>query len=387
MLPYGISVGFASIALPYILTDHGFSVALAAAVTALGVSANVWRFVWAPFTDLTLSLHKWYWIGIALCAGTIVMLCLIPIDKNAAGLIMAVVLISQIAATFVIAPVGGFMAKTVEEVKKGRAGGFYQVGNLGGTGIGGGVGIFLYIHYSYTISGFALAGAMLLCLPVLHYVPQVYAEKGETLKKGFHSLWKSIKHLLGSRIALFTMPLLLCPIGTGALSNVFSSVGKDWKTSADTIALVNGVLNAGVSAVGCIVGGWIADKVGRWWAFFGGGTLMALTTLVMSICVFTPFSYTVGVLTYALMLGIVNAAFTAVILYAIGKELAATKYALLSSIGNLPVVYITALDGWVHDRYSIKIMLQTESMLGLGFIALFLLILYRTHLNRYAPID
>ena len=43
VLPYGISNGFVSIMLPFVLVREGFSVA--AAVVALGFSANLWRFV------------------------------------------------------------------------------------------------------------------------------------------------------------------------------------------------------------------------------------------------------------------------------------------------------------------------------------------------------
>lgn len=46
VLPYGISSGFVSITLPFVLTRAGFSVATAASIVAIGVSANLWRFLW-----------------------------------------------------------------------------------------------------------------------------------------------------------------------------------------------------------------------------------------------------------------------------------------------------------------------------------------------------
>lgn len=44
VLPYGISGGFISVTLPFILVREGYSVAAAGAIAALGVSANLWRF-------------------------------------------------------------------------------------------------------------------------------------------------------------------------------------------------------------------------------------------------------------------------------------------------------------------------------------------------------
>jgi hypothetical protein len=50
----------------------------------LGFSANLWRFVWAPLTELTVSLHKWYLIGIIFCAATLLLLCFIPVSNTTA---------------------------------------------------------------------------------------------------------------------------------------------------------------------------------------------------------------------------------------------------------------------------------------------------------------
>ncbi len=55
-IPTGLSQGFVTVALPYLLIQHGFTVAQASAVVALGFSANVWRFLWGPIVDISLSL-------------------------------------------------------------------------------------------------------------------------------------------------------------------------------------------------------------------------------------------------------------------------------------------------------------------------------------------
>ena len=64
VLPYGISSGFVSITLPFFLTEAGFSVAAAGAIVAVGVSANLWLFLWGPLADLTLTPKRWYLIGL-----------------------------------------------------------------------------------------------------------------------------------------------------------------------------------------------------------------------------------------------------------------------------------------------------------------------------------
>ena len=372
-LPYGISAGFVSVTLPFVLVQQGFSVATAAAITAVGVSSNIWRFVWAPLTDLTLSLHKWYRIGISLCVLSLLALLLIPTKVTHSGALMVVVFISQVAATFVAAPVGGFMAKVIEEEKKGRAAGFFQAGYLGGMGIGGGAGIWLTTHFSYNFSCIAISIAILLCAFALYFVPKVDSDKAQTIRQGFQSMLLGVKDLIRSPVALFTIAVLVSPVASGGASYLWSAVAPDWKVPDNTVALVTGVLSGLASTLGCLIGGFVSDKLGRWWAYFGGGLLMAVVTTLLYLSPFVPFSYISGVLIYALLTGVANAAFSAAILRAIGTHLAASKYALLSSLGNIPVVYMTAFNGYLHDEMNVKAMLVGESILGVFFIVLLLL--------------
>jgi MFS transporter, PAT family, beta-lactamase induction signal transducer AmpG len=68
VLPYGISSGFVSITLPFVLTRSGFSVATGVSIVAIGVSANLWGFFWGPIADLTLTARGWYLIGLSAAA-------------------------------------------------------------------------------------------------------------------------------------------------------------------------------------------------------------------------------------------------------------------------------------------------------------------------------
>src|SRR2546423_10193795 len=140
VLPYGISSGFVSITLRFVLTRLGFSVALATSIVAIGVSSNLWRFLWGPVADLTLTARRWYLLGLGMSAATLSLLAFLPLLQNGVAILMALVFVSQVAGTLIVLPVGGLMAHTVAENAKGRAAGWYQAGNLGGNGIGGGGG-------------------------------------------------------------------------------------------------------------------------------------------------------------------------------------------------------------------------------------------------------
>src|SRR5436190_21675825 len=97
VLPYGISSGFVSITLPFVLTRVGFSVALAASIVAVGVSANLWRFLWGPVADLTFTARRWYLLGLGTSAAMLLILAFLPLPPIAVAVFMTVVFFFQLA--------------------------------------------------------------------------------------------------------------------------------------------------------------------------------------------------------------------------------------------------------------------------------------------------
>jgi hypothetical protein len=57
---------------------------------------------------------------------------------------------------------------------------------------------------------------------------------------------------------------------------------------------------------------------------------------------------------------------------------ASTKYAALSSLGNVPVVYMTA----VHDRFGTGWVLQTDAVSAILFVVVALFVLHKINAAR-----
>ncbi len=386
MLPNGISTGFTFVALPYVLTHSGFTVTAAAAIAALGASASLFRFVLGPIVDVSLSLRKWYWIGIVAIIASLLVLSITPITLKGAAFLSTMVFISQLACNILCLPVGGLMSHRIEERKKGKASGWYQAGSLAGVGIGGGAGLWLAQHYSLMLSGIILSCACLAFSMVVLFIQDVKHETGKTVLHEIKNLGTDLFSMLKVPITLFAIILIIMPIGTGAMANLWSAMADDWKVDADTVALITGVLSGVISTLGCLVGGFIADRWSVWTAYFVSGVLCAAVTLAMAVLPMQPIVYIGGVLFYAFTLGMIYAAFTAVLLFAIGKKHVATKFSLLGSLGNIPVVYMTTFDGWMHDKYNSKYMLIAEAFIGILFVLLFYSILMRMRYKKLIPV-
>ena len=58
-------------------------------------------------------------------------------------------------------------------------------------------------------------------------------------------------------------------------------------------------------------------------------------------------------------------------LEAIGLGAAATKYNVFASLSNMPIAYMTLVDGWAHTRWGAAGMLFTEAAIGIAGIVVF----------------
>lgn len=385
MMPSGISQGFVTVALPFLLTKNGFPVALTAGIVAIGLSANLWRFLWGPVVDITLSSRKWFVIGIVSTIVTLLLICFIPLTIKGAAFLSLIVFISQVATTITLLPINAIIAKAIKENKKGEASGWYQAGSLAGMGFGGGAGLWLATHFSLIISGLALCIACILFALVILLIKDIPHHKEKTILLEIKNMGKDIFSMIKFPAALFAIILISMPISSGAMANLWSAVAKDWNTGVNTVVLITGLVSGVVSALGCIAGGFMADKWGVWFAYLGTGLICALVTFLMAVMPYKPVVYIVGVLAYAFSMGLGYAAFTAIIIFVIGKKNVATKYSLLASLGNLPVVYMTSFDGWMHDKFNSRYMLSAEAIIGAFFVIIFFLILKRMKHKNLIP--
>lgn len=374
--PFGVMSGYTSVAIGYYLKQAGVSVAQVASIVALGLLPHTVKLLWAPLVDATLSQKRWYMIGGITSAVGLALMGAMPATKSGLAILGVVVFLASAATSFIGMATESLMAWSTPEELKGRAGGWFQAGNLGGNGVGGGIGLWLTQHLSAAWMASTIVGVLcMLCCLALLMVPTPgrshgRAGFGASLLVALKDLWSVVKEKSG----LLALILCFLPIGAGAASGLWSAVADEWHASANTVALVTGILNGVVSAVGCVVGGWICDRMDRKMSYIAYGVLQAAGAVLMAVCPRTEANFIFWTLFYAFVTGLTYAGFTAVVLEAIGKGAAATKYSVYASLSNVPIAYMTTLDGWAHDHWNSSSMLFTESAIGVGTAILFALL-------------
>ena len=384
IIPFGAMGGYLSVALGYQLTQAGVSVEEVAALVAVSLIPQTWKFLWAPIADTTLTRKRWYVLSGLVSAVGILTMGMAASDPKALSLLYVAVLAANVASTFLAMATESLLVYGTSEGQRGRASGWFQAGNLGGYGLGGGASLWLAETLPDPwMAGAALAVACALCIAALRLVPEPpplprSGHYGRVLIDVLKDLWSVAK----SRAGFLALLICFVPIGSGAASNLWAAVADDWHATAGTVALVTGVLNGIVSAIGCIAGGYGSDRLDRKTAYAVYGLLMAGCAVAMAFAPRTESMYIVFTLIYAFIQGLTYAAFTAVVLEAMGLGAAATKYNLFASLSNMPIAYMTLIDGWAHERWGAAGMLNIEAAFGVVGILVFLAIAMGTRRRR-----
>ena len=372
ILPFGVISGFLTVAVGYMLAQAGVSVEKIAAIIAVSYGPHIWKPAWAPIIDTTLSRKVWYIIGTCI-TGLGIWAISMFVESGDLGTLTAVIIAANVAVTFVGMSVESFMAYDTPENEKGRAAGWFQAGNLGGVGLGGGVGLWLARNLDPGMAGASLGALCLLCMIGLFFVAEPHSphRRGNPLRNLIDvlgDLWSVAR----SRRGLLALILCFLPIGSGAASNLWSAVAGDWHASAHVVEVVTGILSGIVAAAGCLLGGWMCDRMDRKSAYAAFGIVQALCAVSMALAPRTEVMYAVFTSLYAFATGLTYAGFSAFVLEAMGKGAAATKYNVFAALSNTPIMYMTRVDGFAHGRWGSSGMLFAEAIFCLAGLVVFL---------------
>ena len=371
-LPFGAFQGYITVTLGYVLRGGGVSVAAIAGLVGLSLLPNTWKVLWAPLVDTTLSAKAWFAIGTGATAAVLLAAAATPMTAAGVPMLSALSFIGGLTSSFAGIAADRVMAYATPPEQQGRAGGWSQAGNLGGQGMGGGLGLWLCQHASDSLGS---AGVGLLCLATLPVLLWLKAEDarmhGLPLPALVKATGRDVLNLGLTRVGLLACFICLLPMNTGAVANIWGAMARDWRASADQAAFVGGALSGVVSIVGALAGGYACDKLDRKTGYALFGLASAACAVAMALGPRTPMAFLVFATLYNLIIGAGYGAFAALTLEAIGHGAAATKYNLIASIANVPIMLMTLVDGQAQTAWGAGGMLYTEAGLGVAAVGLY----------------
>jgi PAT family beta-lactamase induction signal transducer AmpG len=380
--PMGLMIGYPSVALGYLGQRAGLSVAFAAAIVGVAFFVHAFKFLWAPLGDYTLSRKTWYLLAVTVTALVIVALTVTPLGPSTVTLLSALVLLANLAGTFVAFATEGLMAHNTTPETRGRAGGWFQSGNQFGQTAGGGLGLSLMTHLPQPwMAGVTLGLVVLGCALVLPLLEEPLRPKGQvTVVERARDAARELRGVLRSRVGRVGLLLAALPIGTGAAQFLFGALGAEWHASADVVSFVLGT-GGGIAIVsGCLTGGYLASRTGGIRAYAASCALSALAALFIALSPRNAGGYAAVTLAYTFTVGMCNASLTGMVLELIGEGAAATKINLFFAANTLAGLTMLRVDGAAHTRWATNGMLFTEiavTAMALGVFAMLVIVMGR----------
>jgi MFS transporter, PAT family, beta-lactamase induction signal transducer AmpG len=373
--PFGLVIGYGTVALPDELAEAGLAMTLIGTVTQVSGFPHNIKFLWSPVLDVGIPRRTWYLGSIVASAVSLGATVLIPPAGNLVLFTIAFTVANVTVATATGAMLA-LMATTLPDTKKGAASGWQTVGNLAGTSAGGALAAWAIRHLPRSGSALLLAAACVACaIPALFVVEPATERRplGQQMRALAKDTWKTMI----SRSGWTGIVICLSPVGAGALTQgPLSQLVKDY-TAVDAmreklVVGVNGLAAGLVGAFGALAGGYLSDRMNARLAYVIFGGVTALTAIAMIAAPATPTAFTVGCLAYQFTNAVAFSAFYAFVLQLAGQgEGAATKIALFTCAGNLAITYVTFLDDVGYDVWAGRGSAGRYGMLGMDALASF----------------
>ena len=391
VIPFGAASGFLGVTIVYLLGRAGVDPVTIAVLTGLSFLPHTFKFLYAPLVDLTLTRKRWFVMASITSALGIALVGMVPATEAGLPWLRVLVVVGNLATAFLSMAVESLMAYNTAPGELGRTAGWFQAGNLGGSGLGGGLALVIAENTSLPwLPGVVLAIICLLSGIAIRYTtepePHLPAlrdepKDGAASQKTVHVVWRAIQRVLldlwlVARSRMGYLGLLICflPIGSGASGSLFPLFATEWGASANDVAATSGALSGLLSAWGCMVGGHFCDRMDRKKAYALFGILMSACALLMAWAPHTLTMYYVFVLGYGFVSGLCFASFTAVTLEAIGTGAAATKYSIFASLSNTPIAYMGILNGYFFGKSGSNAGLYSDAAMGVAGVGVFLLV-------------
>lgn len=399
-LTEGIPAGFTATAVATQMRRQGLSPAAIGGF--VGVLYLPWAVKWAfgPFVDV-LSTDRWgrrrMWILLTQAMMVLTILAAMPVSfTTRLGLFTAIVFVHNIFSATQDVAIDALAVGVLRDDERGLANGLM----FGGQSIGnamGGSGVLLLTPLIGFKATFVFVAALIALVTVLVPFPMREPPGPGRVARGASKL-RAIageigafvrdtgRAFLGSRPAIWALALALLPMGGYALSlSLQSNLAVELGLDDRRIGYL-GLASSSLSAVFCILGGWLSDRFGRrrTLGLFIAGT--TLPTLAMAIAMkhfnwIMPISplapnrpippqglvalFWTFTLAYAVFNGLMYGVGTAIFMDVTTPAVAATQFTGYMALCNLCYSYSAAWQGIALDRWGYPVTLTIDGLIGL----------------------
>lgn len=382
--PLGCYYGFISTAMGILLRARGVPVERIDDISAVAFSPTFWAFLLCPILDVHFSKRAYavfFAIVGAVCLGAATLL---TTDLTA---FTAVLTIGCTAIVIFGNAHQGWMPDVIDDRHYSHVGATSNVANIGVAGAFAALTVFLVRHLSAVSAATLMAATIVAPTALLFFIP-LPALPTRGAAEVFRTFFRDLYAVCRRRDCIIGLICFAAPTACFALTNSFSALGSDFHATEGQVTAINGTGVAVLCSIGCLVGVWFCNRFLKRNVYIGTGLLSAAVALFLLAAPHTLGWYAGGVLAYNFFQGVNYTAFSSFCYEIVGpaNPLAATQISLLAAAANLPISYMTAIEGHIHTALGLGGMLATDGVSTLIVGTTLLLVLRRFHTRAQTAI-
>jgi MFS family permease len=381
VLAYGIIAGVLS----YLLRRQGVGIGRSSQIISLLILPQTIYFLWSPITDFWIRRRTWLMVG---ALGSALTLAAAfrgsRLDTPSA---IALMFLSACFGQLIVSSCGGMMGTLRHEANRRKASSVYQAGSLAF----GALGVFVLARLAERMGMGPLGwiAAALIALPSLaaFAAPEQPLEEKQGIRETFACIWHEFKATFIRWRAIPYTLMMLFPMASGALIGLLPGIAQDYHVSGQHMAWMNGLAGALLTASGSLAATLIPPRIRASVGYLSACLINEALLLILWLGPLSPSTYFIGATLYLFTIGACYALFTAVVLEFLGQSgrSGCGRYSIINSLGNVPVVYMTALDGRGGQLWGPRGLAATDAVLG-AIGAAILLTYFLTRKPAEAPI-
>ncbi len=381
----GIPYGFTSTAMVAFMRTQGLSLEQIGTFVAALFLPWAFKWVWAPLIDL-VKLNRFggrkAWIIFCTTMMTVTLLITAAVDfvDDFQMLLMMVVLNNFFCATQDVA-IDSLAVSTLKEEERGRGNGFMFGGQYFGIALGGGGAVFVFGFWGFDVALMYISCLLMLnLLFVIIFVKDPAAtstgvERKSDVLGSFARELKSFMHVLyvsffrsgrGPKIGLL---FSVTPVGAMALAYAtLGTIQVDYGLAETQIAEIS-VYNTICAALGCLIGGLLADRFGIKKILALSYVLTTVPTLVLATQITSIGLESVSIqllygviIAHGLTYGMTFAANAAVFMGMTNPAVAATQFTAFMAMTNLAISMANYWQGIVAERVDYATVFYLDSL-------------------------